>query len=335
MTVQVTLRYELVPEWEHLPAGMTHRDVPGVAVDSHDRVFLFTRHQPRVLVYERDGRFVTSWENLPFKSCHGLTIGPDDSVYLVDNVGHGVSKYAPSGERLLTIGPEGVPSETGYNPEAGDHAARTASIQRGAGPYNQPTNLAVAPNGDLYITDGYRNARVHQYRSDGTYVRSWGGPGSGPGQFMLPHGIAVAPDGTVLVADRENERIQFFSPDGEYLREWREVQRPTQVRLDREGRVYVSELWWRPGFRSFLNGPIGFEREGRVSVFSPAGELLVRLGGAESLAGIEEPGRFTAPHDIAVDSHGDIYVGEVTYADFGSQGLVSPDCHALQKFARR
>jgi DNA-binding beta-propeller fold protein YncE len=333
--VAEALRYELVPGWEQLPAGMTHLDAPGVAVDSQDRVYVLGRHQHRVLVYAPDGTFLRSWGEDLFKNPHGITVGPDDSVYLVDNVAHAVYKYSPEGEHLLTIGPAGEPSDTGYDPEAGSHAARTASVRRGAGPYNQPTNLAVAPNGDLYVTDGYRNARVHRFSVDGAYLSSWGGPGSGPGQFMLPHGIAVDAQGTVVVADRENERLQFFSPEGEFLREWTDVQRPTQVRIGADGLLYVSELWWQPGHHSFRTGAVDYAREGRVSVFSPEGEVVARWGGAHSLEGFEQPGRFAAPHDIAVDSRGDVYVGEVTYADFGSAGRVGPECHTLQKFARR
>ncbi|HEV2124991.1 MAG TPA: 6-bladed beta-propeller, partial [Chloroflexota bacterium] len=279
-----TLHYEVVEGWEQIPTGRTHLDVPGVGVDSRDRVFLFTRRQPGVMIYEADGTFVRSWGEALFKNCHGITIGPDDSVYLVDSAGHSVQKFTRDGKLLLTIGPAGVASDTGYDSKAPDHAARVASIKRGGGPYYLPTNLAVAPNGDLYVTDGYDNARVHQFTATGEYVRSWGEPGTGPGEFNLPHGIAVDAQGQVLVADRENERIQFFSPDGAYLTEWRDVQRPTQVRVGPDGLIYVSELWWRPGWHSFINGTLADERPGRVSVFAPDGTVMDRWGGREITA---------------------------------------------------
>src|SRR5439155_15039166 len=105
------------------------------------------------------------------------------------------------------------------------------SIIRGGPPFNRPTNLAVAPSGDVYVSDGYGNCRVHRYAADGKLIGSWGEPGSGPGQFILPHSVWVAADGRVLVADRENDRIQVFSPSGEYLTEWGAL-RPTDVCTD-------------------------------------------------------------------------------------------------------
>lgn len=326
------LRFRHVPDWEQIPAGMTHLDAPGVAVDPQDNVYVFGRHQGRVLVYAPDGRFLRSWGEGAFKNPHGITIGPDGAVYLVDNVAHAVRKYSLAGDLLLTFGPEGTPSDTGYDPRGADVITRTVTVQRGAGPFNQPANVAVAPNGDLYVADGYGNARIHRFSPGGDYRGGWGEPGTGPGQFMLPHGIAVASDGRVLVADRENDRIQIFSPDGDFLQEWTGVQRPTQVRLDAQGRVYVSELWKRAGLRSFRSGPAPADREGGFSVFAPDGTLLARCGHRDTLAGIDLPGNFASPHDIAVDSQGSVYVSEVTYADWGSTGVVGPDCHTLQKF---
>ncbi|HZW31283.1 MAG TPA: peptidyl-alpha-hydroxyglycine alpha-amidating lyase family protein [Isosphaeraceae bacterium] len=319
------IRYAVVPGWEQLPAGFHHRDVCGVAVDSRDQVYIITRDEARVIVYDREGRFLRSWgEGIFTARTHGITIGPDDAVYCVDDGDHTVRKFTPDGRLLLTLGTSGVPSETGYDGQSLD------SIQRGGPPFNRPTNLAVAPSGDLYVTDGYGNCRVHQFSADGTLIRSWGEPGSGPGQFHLPHGIAVAPDGRVFVADRENDRIQIFSPDGEFLDEWTDVQRPTQICIDREGLVHVSELWWRPGQRSYRHGIIPDDRPGRVSVFDLNGVLLARWGGPDRCA----PGNFCAPHGLCVDSQGSLYVAEVTYTFAGRAGLVPPDCHTLQKFTR-
>src|SRR5205823_7214544 len=168
----------------------------------------------------------------------------DDSVYCVDDAGHSVRKFTPEGKLLLQIGPAGTPSDTGYD------GANVASVARAAGPFNRPTNLAVAPNGDLYVSDGYGNARVHRFSPGGELRRSWGEPGSGPGQFMIPHGVTVHPDGRVFVCDRENDRIQIFSPDGEFLAEWTEVQRPTKLVFDMRGVAIVAELTWREGLRS-------------------------------------------------------------------------------------
>ena len=136
-----------------------------------------------------------------------------------------------------------------------------------------------------------------------------GVPGTGPGQFYLPHGIAVAADGRVFVCDRESDRIQIFSPDGEYLSEWTDTQRPTHLVFDSEGRAYVSELWWHPGDISRRHGPTREAKPARLSVFDREGRVIARWGTADATAAAS----FAAPHGLAVDSRGDIYVSEVTW----------------------
>jgi DNA-binding beta-propeller fold protein YncE len=316
--------YQVVEGWEQLPRGFTHHDCVGVGVDAQDNVYLFTRGQSRVLVYNREGAFLRAWgEDLFTARTHGLTVGPDGRVYCVDEGHHCVYVFTPTGDLLGTIGTPDVAAETGYD-------GRTLESIRGGPPFNRPTNLAVAPSGELYVTDGYGNCKVHRFAATGELIQSWGEPGSGPGQLHLPHGVRVAADGRVLVADRENDRIQIFSPDGRFLEQWTDVQRPTNMAIDRAGRVYVAELWWRAGQRSLVHGEILEDKPGRVSIFDAAGRLLARWGGPERCA----PGNFVAPHDICVDSHGDLYVAEVTYTFAGQAGLVPPDCHTLQKFRR-
>ena len=326
MAASAKLSYKLVQGWEQLPAGWTHRDVVGVAVDSRDRVYILTRYDPRVIVYERDGRFVTSWGEGTFTPrTHGIRIGPDDSLYVVDEGDHTVRRYTLDGKLLLKIGTSGVASDTGYD------GSRLESITHGGPPFNRPTNVAVAPNGDLYVSDGYGNARVHRFSADGKLLASWGEPGIAPGQFNLPHDVWVLPDGRVLVADRENDRVQVFSPSGEYLGLWAETQRPAGIFVDREGRVYVAEMGWRAGQRAPTRGVVSEDSPARVSVFDSSGALLARWGGPEACA----PGNFCAPHGICADSRGDVYVAEVTHTALGRLGLAPPDCHTFQKFARK
>jgi streptogramin lyase len=319
------LRYDVVEGWEQLPEGLNHGDVVGVGVDSQDRVFVFTRRESRVLVYNRDGSFHAAWGDGVFTPrTHGLTVAPDDTVYCVDEGRQVVYHFSPNGALLQTMGTPDAGSDTGYDGRS------LTSIIRGGPPFNRPTNLAVAPNGELYVSDGYGNARVHRFDKDGYLVQSWGEPGAGPGQFHLVHGVAVAADGRVLVADRENDRIQIFSPDGHFQEEWTDVQCPTNIAIDPAGRIYVSELWRRQGDRSFRLGEVLDDRPGRVSVYDAAGKVLARWGGPDRCA----PGNFVAPHDICVDSHGDLYVGEVTWTFAVSSGRAPADCHTLQKFAR-
>lgn len=325
--------YDVVEGWEQLPAGFSHPDVAAVAVDGGGRVYLFCRAEHPVLVYERDGRFVRSWGKGVFTMrAHGITVAPDGSVWCVDDGDQTARKFDPDGRLLLTLGTSGRPSDTGYDGKT------VTSIARGGPPFNRPTNLAVAPSGEVYVTDGYGNARVHRFSAKGELIGSWGEPGVGPGQFMLPHGIAVHPDGRVFVADRENDRIQIFSPDGEFLAQW-DVQRPTQLAFDAKGNAVVAELPWRAGSTSFRNGPIVSHLPGRVSILDRSGVVIARLGDygpIEPTWGAADPcrpGNFCAPHGLAIDPNGDLYVAEVTATIGVRPGLVRPDCHTLQKFA--
>jgi DNA-binding beta-propeller fold protein YncE len=321
------LRYELVEGWEQLPKGFKHGCVPSVAVDSRDCVYLIARDDPRVIVYERDGTFVKSWgEDVSDGRTHGIAVGPDGSVYWVDDGDHTVRKFTSDGRLLMTLGTAGVPSDSGYDATKKTLYEKVASITHGGPPFNRPTNLAIAPSGDFYVSDGYGNCRVHRFSADGKLIQSWGEPGTGPGQFNLPHGIRVAADGRVLVADRENDRIQFFSPDGKYLDQWTDLLRPADIAIDRAGWVYVVEEGWRRNQRSFIHGVRVLPA--RVSVFDEKGNLLTRWGSPDGCS----PGNFASPHGICVDSHGDIYVGEVVGAH---PDLYPPDCHSLQKFTRK
>jgi hypothetical protein len=316
--------YALVPDWGPLPAPMAYGDAAGVAVGEGDRVYVLTRRPSLVLIFESDGTFVTSWgEGLFTDRSHGVSAGPDGSIYCVDDGDQTVRKFTPDGSLLLTLGSSGTTSDTGYD-------GRTIeSIQRSAGPFNRPTNLAVGPTGDLFVSDGYGNARVHRFSPEGNLLTSWGTPGTGPGEFHLVHGIATLPDGRVLVADRENDRIQVFDSDGTFMEQWRDVQRPTQVAFDPLHSVLaVSELGWRAGQRSFVHGPRP-DLPSRVTILDMTGAVVDRWGGADAQA----PGNFIAAHGIAVDSAGDLYVAEVSWTIGVSQGLVPAGCHTLQKFA--
>jgi hypothetical protein len=318
-------KFSVQEHWEQLPAGWVHKDVDGVAVDSKDNVYLMTRQDARVIVYDRIGKFLRSWgENIFTPRTHGIAVGPDDAVYTVDDGDHTVRKFTTDGRQVMMIGTPGKCSDTGYDGKT------IASIQRGGPPFNRPTDVAVAPNGELYVCDGYGNARVHRFTADGTLIQSWGEPGTGPGQFHLPHGIGVSPDGRIFVTDRENDRIQIFAPDGKFLEMWTHVQRPTDVAFDTEGRVYVSELWWRAGQSSFTHGKINYDLPGGVRVLDLQGNLLLHWCSADR----EAPGNFVAPHTICVDSRGDLYVGEVTWTFGVSRGGVREDAHTFQKFIR-
>jgi hypothetical protein len=320
--------------WEQRPAAITHRDVAGVAVDASDQVYLFTRFDHQVLVYTSAGKFVRAWGSGIFTNAHSIRIGPDGAVYCVDNGDHSVRKFSPDGELLLTLGVPGAPSQTGYRTDLPARIHNVETVARPAGPFNGCTDIAIGPDGDIFVSDGYGNCRVHHFSADGTLRNSWGEVGSGPGQFRLPHGICLTPDGRVLVADRENDRIQVFRTDGSYLEEWSGIQRPCSIVLTGQDEFVVAELWRPADNRSFVTDTTGVDQPGRISVLSAAGELRDQWGASADDRAAE--GNVIAPHSVAVDSAGSVYVGEVTYTYGINTGRVPDDedhaSHQVQKF---
>jgi DNA-binding beta-propeller fold protein YncE len=313
--------YQPVPGWGRLPEGWTYVEIAGVATDSRGDVYVFNRSEHPMIVFDRDGNFQRAWGEGQFVRPHGLTIGPDDSLYASDDRDHTVRKYTPDGELLMTLGLSGKASDTGF--ENFDYR----TIRRGGPPFNYPTNLALGSGGEMYISDGYGNARVHKFSPHGELLHSWGEPGGGPGQFNVPHGIAVDREGRVIVADRENSRLQFFSPDGEFLYQWDDVVRPCEVFAGADGRVFVAELGTIAGLWPWVQRERNAQC-GRVSIFDAHGTLLARWGNEDPMA----PDGFFAPHDVWIDSDGSLYVGEVNYSAGGSKGLVPPECPCLRKY---
>ena len=312
--------------WAKLPSGWTWKEAAAVATDSRDRVYIFNRGDHPVTIFDRDGTFISSWGEGLFVRPHGICIGPDDAIYCTDDTDHTVRKFTTDGQLLLTLGTSGKPSETGAT------SMDYRTIVRSGPPFHYPCNVALAPSGEIYVCDGYGNAKVHKFAPDGRLLFSWGEPGSGQGQFNIPHGIAVDRKGTVFVADRENSRIQLFDDKGKYLDEWTDVARPCQIFIDGDGAVYVAELGYRAGMWSGTTAPTPDATGGRLSIYDGYGELLARWGGGSNPCAL---GDFFAPHDVCVDANGDIYVAEVTWSAGGNRGLVPPDCHSLQKFTFR
>jgi DNA-binding beta-propeller fold protein YncE len=298
-----------------------------VATDSQDRVFVFNRGEHPVIIYDRDGQFVGSWGEGLFTRPHGITIH-DDVVYCADDTDHTVRALTLDGQVLWTLGTLNQPSDTGYSPVG---RANLTSIKRGGGPFNRPTRLAVAPNGDMYVSDGYGNARVHRFSADRQLIQSWGEPGTEPGQFNLPHSVWVHTDGRVFVCDRENDRVQIFSPSGELLSIWTDLTRPGDLWIDSAGHVFVGEMAWSLDETHMDGRPYTEARSAQMSVRDLEGNLLTRWGGDDPCA----PGSFASPHGICLDSRGDLYVGEVTHTALSRASRWTPACHALQKFARR
>jgi len=300
-------------DWGELPDGWTYREATAVAIDSNDNVYVFNRGGHSVIVFDRDGKFLRSWGEDLFSVPHGIAAGPDDSIYCVDVGYHTVRKFTQDGRLLLTIGPDDGP------------APEMSGL-----PFNRPTHVAVNPSsGDLYVADGYSNARVHKYDPKGRHILSWGESGTDAGEFNIVHNIAVDNDGRVYVADRENRRIQIFDSNGKYLDQWVNVSRAAAVCVDTngDGLVYVGEY-----FAGLLTNTIGTDLGPRVTIFDAAGKVVARLG-RQSYG--DDAGRFYSPHAIAVDSRSDIYVAEVSFSDYGRLMNPPKELRSLQKLVKK
>ncbi len=301
--------YELVDGWAKLPEGWSFFDIGGMAIDAQDRVYILNRSDHPIMVFDREGNLLHSWGEGFFKRAHGSAIGPDGAIYCTDDLHHIVAKFTPEGKLLMTLGTKGQASDTGYI-QTFDFWESMAKVQRSAPPFNRPTGVALNSSGEIYITDGYGNARIHKFTPDGKLLFSWGEPGGGPGQFRVPHNICIDKRGRIWIPDRENNRIQVFSGRGEFLNEWTDFIRPCDIFVDDEETVYVAELCLQ------------------ISILTTDGKLIARWGN-EGLD--KESALFLAPHAIAVDSQGDIYVGEVSQA----HAAVNKGPRTVQKFARK
>ena len=162
--------YELVPDWEKLPEGWVLGQT-AIVTDSQDRVYLFNRGEHPLIVLDRDGNFLTSWGEGQLPDAHGMFIDTDENLFMPVKNSHVVLKYDPKGNLLMTMGEWDKPSDTGWSGRYSD------LVERAAGPFNSPSDVAISPSGDLYISDGYGNARVHRFTSDGKLIESWGQPG--------------------------------------------------------------------------------------------------------------------------------------------------------------
>ncbi|HWV99294.1 MAG TPA: alpha/beta hydrolase fold domain-containing protein [Candidatus Acidoferrum sp.] len=308
--------YVFVPQDYGLPLT----NVADVAVDSRNNVFTIVRGETPILVFNPQGKFLYGWGKGLIAGPHGIYIDSHDNVFCVDTKGHVVSKFTTDGKLLMTLGLKGVPSDSG------SVKGNFKTVKRGAGPFNVPTKVATSKSGDIFVSDGYGNARVHRFSAEGKLIKSWGEPGTGPGQFNLPHGIAVDDNDNVYVADRENERIQVFDIEGNLKSIWTNIYRPSAICVHR-GKVYVTELGHRTYVDNVLFTPDGKGPWSRVRIFDTNGVEQANFGGPEGW----KPGNFFAPHGICVDKEGAIYVAEVVWP--ANESAPPKDLHpALQKF---
>jgi DNA-binding beta-propeller fold protein YncE len=273
--------YEVHEDWAQVPAGW---DMPAAAVtvDAQDRVYCFNRTKDHpVMVFDRDGNYLSSWGAEVFAFPHAIRADKNNNLWLVDRDHGQMMLFSTSGELLRTLGTKGQRSDTGV-PSDDMSSGAYRKVTHGGGPFNLPTDIDLTSSGEMFITDGYGNARVHKFAADGTHLFSWGEPGTAPGQFNLPHGVWIDKYGRVLVADRENDRVQVFDQDGKLSQVWpTTLIGPAFFYVDADDIVYIPEH----------NG-------GLVSVLTLEGERLAQWG---------DPS-FRSCHGIWGDSRGDLYV---------------------------
>jgi DNA-binding beta-propeller fold protein YncE len=246
------------------------------------------RTEAPILKYDRSGKLLKTWGEGMFVFPHGATVDRDGNLWVTDargdaGKGHQVFKFSPDGKVLMTLGKAGVSGS-------------------GADLFDQPTDVVIAPNGDIFVTDSHRNGknnRVVRFRKDGTFVKEWGKKGAGPGEISEPHTIALDSRGRVFVGDRENNRIQIFDQDGKFLAEWRQFGRPSGITITSDDTIYVTDsesgpdtgARELPGIKKGIR--IGSARDGSVRAFIEDMESTVAdHSGAEG---------------VGVDAQGNVY----------------------------
>ncbi len=260
--------YELVAIWDTASVGVELDKILGIGIDSKGRVYATAGWGEKgVLVFNADGKVVDSWGK-GFVDKHGLRV-IDDKVWVTDRERHIVMQFTLDGKLVRTLGTDGR-SGLGENE------------------FNKPSDVAIAPNGDIYVSDGYGNSRVMRFGADGKFKQSWGEKGNGPGEFDLVHNIVTDKKGRVYIADRENERVQIFDANGKFLEEWKHVGKPFGLYIDDKMNVYITD-----------------GESNNVYVVSERGKVLTKFGKTGG-----GPGEFRMAHSITVDKKGNIYVAE-------------------------
>ncbi len=262
--------YEVVENWAKLPPDISLGWIGGVATDSAGRVFCFCRGTHPMIVFDREGNIIDHWGDDLINHPHGVFLQGEDTLWLTDRFAQVVWVYNTEGE---------LQRKLGYPYIAGEYGCH----------FNHPTNTYVTPDGTIFVSNGYRAPHFHRFSAAGVHQGTWGEPGDGPGQFNLPHGIWVLPDDRVLVADRENNRVQVFTRDGDFLEVWDGFRRPTDFHVDdSEGVIFMSEL------------------DRGITLLDYEGAVITSWGEKG-----EGPGQYLASHGICVDDQGAIYMGEV------------------------
>jgi DNA-binding beta-propeller fold protein YncE len=283
--------YTLVENWGPHLHGVEWGQTAGLAIDANDRLYAFTRKPTPVIEFNAEGRVLKTWGEGLFVYPHGIRVDQGDFLWITDarardGKGHQVFKYSRSGELLMTLGTAGV---------AGD----------GRDTFNGPTDVAIAPNGEIFVADGHGNNRIVKFSKDGAFIMQWGKKGAAPGEFDLPHTLFFDRRGRLLVGDRSNKRIQIFDQNGRFLEQWTQFGSPSGIFIASDDTLYVVD--YNDKKRLF----IGSAKDGSIK---------------------HEINNLTLAEGVAVDKTGTIFVSE-TVAGKTDNGLVTG--HMVRKIVRR
>ena len=264
------LSYQVDAEWPSFPPGMNFGPAASVDTDRDGNTYVFRRVEPPVLVFSKNGDFQLAFGADLFTNPHGIRIGPDGNVWGVDDGSHVAIKMNPRGRVLMVLGRQG------FAAKAPDR-------------FDGPTDIGFGPGGELYVADG-NNARIVKFSNQGRFVKAWGRPGSGEGEFNLPHGIAVDKQGLVYVCDRENRRVQIFDADGNFLRQWKDLGTPFGIDIAEDQSVYIGDARGHRFLKLNSDGTL-------VGSHGEEGEMAGQLG--------------LGPHHLAVSPDGAVYTTEI------------------------
>ena len=274
MKYRVNIRFGEEPRT--MPDGWTFGRVSAVATDSRGQVFVFHRGEiaDPLVVFDSKGKYLRSWGRGMFGNEHGLRVDRHDNVWVTDNGDHQVMKFSNDGKLLLTLGIKG---------QAGTDEKT----------FNRPADIAFGPADELYVADGYGNSRVVKFSADGKYLTTWGHPGTEPGEFDLPHSLAVDSQGRVYVSDRENNRIQIFDGNGKFLRAWTHLGATQNIFITPNDEVWV--ITHRDNIENITYDTLA----GRI--------MRIDIDTGKILGAMESPG-----HWLNVSQAGEIFIGSLT-----------------------
>ena len=287
--------YEVDADWPKRTENTPWSDMPGVAIDISGDIWCYTRTQPAIQVYSPQGDLVKSWETEANSTAHQIKIDKEGNIWLADVGLHLVRKFTREGKELLRIGTKGEPGRDKTH-------------------LNKPTDMAIASNGDIYISDGYGNARIVHCDKNGQFIKSWGTLGNTDGRFSIPHAIAIDSKDNIYIADRNNVRVQVYDTEGQLKASWKNIVVPWGFCITPNDEIWVcgsTPMKWRFDPK-YPGAPLGCPPKDQVFMqFRPDGKLQQMWSVPKATDGKERPGELNWVHCLAVDKHGNIYAGDI------------------------